>query len=636
MEGELMRRYIFILALALFSISPRFAQAEPLIDIDVDSISVKGVRSEVKLVATKAVTEEISYRLTLGEEIIDGKLTPGQSKKITWKPNRAGRTTLVLDVNGKKATEHIRVIPGILTILPPLLAIGLALATRQVLVSLFLSIWLGALFVYNYNPLGALWRTADTYILGSLADPGNAAMLLFIIFIGGCIGVVSKSGGMQGVVNVLRSYATTPRRAQFLTWFLGLFIFFDDYANTIIVGNTMRPISDDRRISREKLAYIVDSTSAPVASIALISTWIGLEVGLINEAFDIIGMEKNGYVVFIRSIPYRFYPLLALTLGFMTTWFDRDFGPMLKAERRARSTGKVIADGSMPLGNLREDLIEPPEGAPCRWYNALAPILVVVIATFIGLWYHGKGTMGAEQFANAAAWEVFSSADANIVLCWSSLLGGIVAISMVVFQRILTLSKSMDAWLGGVQSMVIAIIILLLAWSLGTICKELHTAEYLTTVLMGRIEPHFLPVIVFALSAVISFATGTSYGTMGILIPLVVSVTLRLSTGVGIGGETLDLLLVGVVSSVLAGSIFGVHCSPISDTTIMSSMASSSDHTDHVRTQLPYALLVAGVGMAVGDIPTAYGMPPWVSLVAGVGILAGFLWIFAKSDKVLD
>ena len=627
-----MRRYIFV-PVFLFVLASATARAESPVTIDLSPIGVKGVRTEVKLTASDSATSEVEYRLTMGDEVSEGSLSAGTTETVVWKPAKLGEVSVSVESRGRVSTENIRILPGFLTILPPLLAIGLALATRQVLVSLFLSIWLGAAFIYNYNPVSALWRTADTYILGSLADPGDAAMLLFIIFIGGCIGVVTKSGGMQGVVNLLRTYATTPRRAQFLTWFLGLFIFFDDYANTIIVGNTMRPIADDRRISREKLSYIVDSTSAPVASIALISTWIGLEVGLINEAFDIIGMEKNGYLVFIQSIPYRFYPLLALALGLMTTVFDRDFGPMLKAERRARSTGAVIGEGAVPLGNLREDLIEPPKGAPHRWYNALVPIIVVVVTTFVGLWYHGKGALGPEIFAQAAAWEVFSAADANIVLCWSSLLGGIVAILMVISQRILTLSQSMDAWLGGVQSMVIAIVILLLAWSLGTVCKELHTADYLTSVLMGRIPPHLLPVIVFVVSAVISFATGTSYGTMGILIPLVVPVTFRLSTSMGIGGETLDMLLLGVVSSVLAGSIFGDHCSPISDTTIMSSMASSSDHTDHVRTQLPYALLVAFVGMVVGDIPTAYGLPPWISLVTGVIVLALFLWIFGKTDK---
>lgn len=627
------RILIFALSIVAISVS---AYGLTNAELQLEPIAIKGVKTQIKITAYGSATEELEWALhTENEEIITGKTQPASTSVVEWTPKKSGKNIITLASGGEVEKKVLRVLPGILTILPPLLAILLALATRQVLVSLLTSIWLGAFFIYDFHPLSALWRTADKYLLESLADRDDAAMLLFIIFMGGCIGVISKSGGMQGVVRLLKPLATTPRRTQLMTWFLGLFIFFDDYANTIIVGNTMKPISDNRRISREKLAYIVDSTSAPVASIALISTWIGLEVGLINDAFESINLSTNGYIIFVKSLPYRFYPLLTLVLGFLIVFLNRDFGPMLKAEVRARLTGKVVADGSTPLASLREDIAIPPDGAPQRWYNALVPIAVVIVATAIGLWYHGKGQMSYEEFQSARAWQVFSSADANIVLCWSSLLGSIVAVLMVISQRILTLTQSMEAWLGGVQSMLIAIIVLLFAWSLGSICKELHTADYLTGLLMGKLSPHLLPVITFILAAIISFATGTSYGTMGILTPLVVPITFSLCTAVHISGAELDLLLLGVVSSVLAGSIFGDHCSPISDTTIMSSMASSSDHVDHVKTQLPYALLVAVVGMIVGDIPTAYGFPVWASLLIGTVVLAVFLLIFGKIPEKL-
>lgn len=625
---------IIILNIAVFSNS---TYGLSKVKLEIESIAIKDVKSQIKISVAESATEEMKWTIkTNNDGIIEGATKPNSTSVVEWTPKKSGVNIITFVSGDETEKKVIRALPGILTLLPPLLAIFLALATRQVLVSLLSSIWLGAFFIYDFNPLSALWRTVDKYLLESLADKDDAAMLLFIIFMGGCIGVISKSGGMQGVVKLLKPLATTARRTQLMAWLLGLFIFFDDYANTLIVGNTMRPISDSRRISREKLSYIVDSSSAPIASIALISTWIGLEVGLINDAFESINLNTNGYIVFVKSIPYRFYPLLTLVLGFLVVALNRDLGPMLTAERRARLTGKVVADGSTPLANLRDDIAIPPPGTPQRWYNALIPIAVVIVVTAIGLWYHGKGQMSYEEFQSARPWQVFSAADANIVLCWSSLVGSIVAVLMVISQRILTLTQSMEAWLGGVQSMLIAIIVLLFAWSLGSICKELHTADYLTSLLMGKLSPRLLPVITFVLAAIISFATGTSYGTMGILIPLVVPITFRLCTGVNIMGEELDLLLLGVVSSVLAGSIFGDHCSPISDTTIMSSMASSSDHVDHVKTQIPYAILVAIVGVAVGDIPTAYGFPVWASLIVGTIILVVFLLIFGKNPEKLD
>jgi Na+/H+ antiporter NhaC len=225
---------------------------------------------------------------------------------------------------------------------------------------------------------------------------------------------------------------------------------------------------------------------------------------------------------------------------------------------------------------------------------------------------------------------VLSEASANTVLCWSSLAGCLITVLMVVSQRILSLAEAMHAWLGGVKSMVIAIVVLLFAWSLGSVCADLHTAEFLTHALAGALSPRLLPVLVFVIACAISFATGTSYGTMAILMPLVIPIGHRLSLEAGFGPADQHLILVGVVSSVLAGSVFGDHCSPISDTTIMSSMASACDHVDHVRTQLPYAVLVALVGMCLGDIPTAYGMSPLITIVAGSLVLFGVLRIFGK------
>jgi Na+/H+ antiporter NhaC len=407
----------------------------------------------------------------------------------------------------------------------------------------------------------------------------------------------------------------------------------------------MRPITDRLKISREKLSYIVDTTAAPVASLAPISTWIGYEVGLINRALESAGIEQSGYMVFLWSVPYRFYPILSLILVALIAFSHRDFGPMLRAERRARREGKVIRDGAVPMASLEADVTESPEGAPRRWYNAAVPLLSVIVLTGIGLWVNGVDNLGEAGWQEVSVraqtfgfWTgkvylvgmVLSEASANTVLCWSSLAGCLITVLMVVSQRILSLAEAMHAWLGGVKSMVIAIVVLLFAWSLGSVCADLHTAEFLTHALAGALSPRLLPVLVFVIACAISFATGTSYGTMAILMPLVIPIGHRLSLEAGFGPGDQHLILVGVVSSVLAGSVFGDHCSPISDTTIMSSMASACDHVDHVRTQLPYAVLVALVGMCLGDIPTAYGMSPLITIVGGSLVLFGVLRIFGK------
>jgi len=624
-------------------------QGQPSLDIDCPSLWVKGPASSIVLRARGMEPErEIFYQIYLDDE---GPIQSGEIKGSGFfdlEPisfESTGLHTLTLKAGEFSAETDVRVIHGALSLLPPLLAIFLALVFRQVLAALWLAIWLGAFIVYDWHPLAAIARSIDHYLVQAMADPDHAGMLMFIIFMGGLIGVISKSGGIHGIVEILARKATSPRRGQFATWAMGMFIFFDDFTNALIVGNAMRPITDKLRISREKLSYIVDTTAAPVACMFPISTWVGYMVGLINAALVSVGIAESGYILFIKSIPYMFYPAMAFFLVGLIAILGRDIGPMLRAEQRARKEGKVLRDGALPLASLDPEIIHPPEGAPHRWYNAVVPLLVMIVVTFIGLWVHGIQRIGPERYtevlANAAesGWlggkvyilgMVFSSASSITVLCWSILTGCLVAIGMVVGQRILTLSQSMSAWLAGVKSMVIAIVILLFAWSLGSVCADLHTAEYVTHAVSGLLSPHLVPVIVFLIACGISFATGTSYGTMAILIPLAIPIAHRLSELACFNAGDSHIILVGTISSVLAGSVFGDHCSPISDTTIMSSMAASADHVDHVRTQLPYAILAAGIGMFLGDIPTAYGMSPWITWALGIIIMVVVLLVFGK------
>ncbi len=545
-----------------------------------------------------------------------------------------GRRTITVGTSTGAVETTARVLPGWLSILPPLLAILLALVFREVVISLLAGVWLGCLFLYDWNPLSALLHAADKYVVGSITDPGHAMILVFSLLLGGMVGIISRNGGTQGIVDAITKYAVGPIKGQLAAYILGIIIFFDDYSNTLIVGPTMRPVTDRLRISREKLSYIVDSTAAPVASIALISSWIGFEVGLIGDAVGSLGLDYSPYVLFLQSIPYRFYPLLALVFVLMIILTDRDFGPMLTAELRARREGKPLRDGARPASDFDAEILNPKEGKPRRWYNAIIPIAVVMAVTLAGLWWTGRSALIAEESAELSLRQIIANGDSYVSLLWAALAACIVGILLTLGQRILTLEETMAAWAAGIKAMLFACIILVLAWSIGSVTTDIHTAGYMVHLLTGSLDPRLLPVLVFLLCAVISFATGTSWGTMAIMMPIVVPLGVALSTAGGLSPEDTHLILLGAISSVLAGSVWGDHCSPISDTTILSSMASSADHIDHVRTQLPYALSVGVVGMLVGDIPTAYGMPPWISLIVGSGILLGLLYLLGKREDM--
>lgn len=576
-----------------------------------------------------------------GAQLATGMLGEGDSQVEGIIVRSRDQLPLRVEVAGSTTAVRPRFLPGWVSVVPPLLAIVLALLFREVVISLFAGVWLGAFLWTGMNPLAAVLRTVDTFALPALADADHAAIILFSLMIGGMVGVIGRNGGTFGIVERLAPYATTPRRGLLATYAQGLLIFFDDYANTLIVGNTMRPVTDRLRVSREKLAYIVDSTSAPVASIMFVSTWVGYELSLIadglksaaatvaqtNPALAQRLTEANAFNVFLDTIPYRFYPLLALLFVLLVIWMRRDFGPMYEAEMRAASGGGLHRPGASLMTDTTSGAMEPPEGAPLRWWNAGIPVGVVVAAVLIGLYASGRAALGPGAHSLR---DVFGEANSFHVLLWASLLGSIVAIVLTLAQRILTVAETMDAWLSGLRSMVLAMVILVLAWSLQGVTEVLGTAQYISAALEGNVSVRLLPVIVFAVAAAISFATGTSWGTMAILLPLVIPLGATLTTANDLAQGGHYTILLGVISSVLAGSIFGDHCSPISDTTVMSSMASACDHMDHVRTQLPYALLVAAVGMVVGDVPTAYGVSPWVSLGAGALILFLVLRFFGR------
>lgn len=533
----------------------------------------------------------------------------------------------------KNIQSEIRVIPNYFSIIPPLLAILLALIIRQVLVSLAAGIFIGALFIYDYNPFLAFLRFADTLMMNAIVDKDHMMIIVFTLLIGGAVGVISKSGGTAGLANKITKFAKTSRSGMLSSWLLGIAIFFDDYANSLIIGNMMRAITDKLRVSREKLAYIVDSTAAPVASIVIISTWIGYELGLIGDGLKIIGSNENAYDVFIQTIPYRFYPIAAIIFVFLVSYFRRDFGPMYKAEIRARQKGEVYEKNTKIKEYVTEERLKYDGDRP-YWYNAAIPIGIILFGTIAGLFYTGINSLKANGITEYNLQMIISNSDSYSALLWSSFLACVVAIIMATSQRQMKLNDSISAWDSGVKSMLFACTILVFAWAISSVTVELNTADYLISVLSDSIDPHLLPVFVFLICALISFATGTSWGTMAIVMPIVIPLANNMSILSNLAPNDATIILHGVISSVLAGSVFGDHCSPIADTTILSSMASHCNHIDHVKTQLPYAIIVGIICMLLGDIPTAYGLNPFLSIVMITLAMLTILLIIGK--KVPD
>jgi Na+/H+ antiporter NhaC len=537
---------------------------------------------------------------------------------------RGGITLSASSTESGSASADLRVLPGWVSILPPLVAILVALTLRNVIPALLIGVWLGATSLRSFSLDGIFRGLLDgfeIYVVRALADEDHAAIILFSLMIGGMVGIITRNGGMASIVRMIVSRARTAIGGQVAVWGMGMMIFFDDYSNTLVVGNTARPITDHLKISREKLAYIVDSTAAPVVCLALITTWIGYEVGLIGDALDSVpDLDEAAYTVFLKSIPYSFYPILAFIFVLAVAVTGRDFGPMYKAEVRARN-GQVSSVSSEEMPSLQGDQLEPKPNIPLRAINAFIPLLVLIVSLVGGLFVTGEGE---------TITDIIGSADAYKAMMWASLLGAVTAAVMTTGQGILSGHETVDAWFGGVKAMMFAMIVLVLAWALSAITFDLNTANYLVSILAGTLSPALVPAVIFILSAITAFTTGTSWGTLGILMPLVIPLTWAVLGANGIADTEHMHILYSAIACNLAGAVWGDHCSPISDTTVLSSMASGCDHIEHVRTQMPYALLVGTVAVLIGTIPGGYGVSPLFSIFAGIGVLLFVLNRFGR------
>ncbi|MCW9095970.1 MAG: Na+/H+ antiporter NhaC family protein [Ignavibacteriaceae bacterium] len=603
--------------------------------VEVPSLALTGISFELKgegfadtlnngklIIISDDFLEALNINLTEGS--FDTSLTI----------HKSGNFKVIVEGIAKGETS-INIIPGFLSIIPPLLAIALALIFRQVIISLILGIYSGAFFIYGYNPLTAFLRIIDKYIITAVSDVSHTQIIVFTLLFGGVIGLISRSGGTMGIANSLSKLARTRKSGMIATWLSGLIIFFDDYANALVVGNLMRPITDKLKISREKLSFIVDATSAPVASIFIVSSWIGYEVGLIQDGLNAIGSSLNAYSVFLDTIIFRFYPIAMLFFVFLVSITNRDFGSMLKAERRAFKEGKVSSSSSS-INKLTEtnELFGNEDKA--KWYNGVIPILVLVSITVFGLIFTGIGSLKEQGITEYGIRDIISSSNSYLALLWGSFSACVVAAIMIIVQKILSLRETIDAWFAGIRSMLLAILILTLAWSIGAVTNEMRTADYIISLISETIDPRFLPVIVFVVCGLTSFATGTSWGTMAIMFPIVIPLSAAVTGMNHYSPADTHLILIGVVSSVLAGCVWGDHCSPISDTTILSSMASGCDHIDHVRTQLTYAISVSIVTMLIGDILTAFGLSPYIALLLIAAVLLGIIYLFGRKVDIIS
>ncbi len=532
---------------------------------------------------------------------------------------------------------------GLLTLIPPVIAIVLAFLTKNVIISLFIGTLSGTFLVQlvDNSFLNAIVQSFLDFvsrILNSLADPWNAGIILQVLVIGGVIHLVAKMGGAKAVAEALARKAKTAKSTQVVTLLLGLAVFFDDYANSLIVGPIMKPVADKMKISRERLAFIIDATAAPIAGLAIVSTWIGLEVGLINDAFiNGIGQEVDAFGVFLQTIPYRFYNILILVFVFITSILLKEFGPMYRAEVEARRRGLSFEEEEVASdSNMDHDELEPKEGIKLSIWNAIIPIGVLVITALLCFYFSGySAIMGGEDVAlqgimtNSplsfkAIQEAFSASDASVALFQSALVASIVSIIMGVAKKIFTVSEAIDTWIDGMKPLLITGVILLLAWSLSSVIKDLGTAKYLVSLLSGSLPNFLLPSLIFILGAIISFATGTAYGTMGILMPLAIPLAYSMN-------PDMSYVIVST-SAVLTGAIFGDHCSPISDTTILSSMGAGCNHIAHVNTQMWYALFIAAITILFGYIPAGFGLQWYI--VLPISIIAVFLGVQILGKKV--
>ena len=493
-------------------------------------------------------------------------------------------------------------------LLPPIIAIALALITKEVYSSLFIGILVGGLLYSNFSFTGTMQHVFVDGMIGQLSDAWNVGILIFLVVLGSMVMLMNRAGGSAAFGRWSVEHIKTKTGAQLATIALGVLIFIDDYFNCLTVGSVMRPLTDKHKISREKLAYLIDATAAPVCIIAPISSWAAAVTGFVDGA--------NGLTLFIRAIPYNFYALLTIAMMLTLAFSDFDFGPMSLAEMNHKlNPGSKTPHSSMTGA---EDQPAPPVSGKGKVIHLVLPIVVLIVSCVIGMIYTG-GFFEGESFIDA-----FSNSDASVGLVYGSVAALVLTIIFFLATRVLTFNECMNAVPEGFKSMVPAILILTFAWTLKSMTDSLGAAGYVGSVVETIADNHalmsILPALVFLIGTLMAFATGTSWGTFGILIPIVVDV---------FGGDLNNELMIIAISACMAGAVCGDHCSPISDTTIMASAGAQCDHIRHVSTQLPYAITAAAVSF-VAYLITGFIRSSIVCMPLGIIMMVAAVLVIKK------
>lgn len=495
-------------------------------------------------------------------------------------------------------------------LVPPLVAIVLALVTKEVYSSLFVGILVGGMYYAGFSFEGTLSHIFNDGFVGVLADSYNVGILIFLVILGAMVSLMNRAGGSAAFGHYAKKKIKSRVGAQLMSMLLGVLIFIDDYFNCLTVGSVMRPVTDEHKVSRAKLAYLIDATAAPVCIIAPISSWAAAVAGFVEG--------EDGFSLFIRAIPYNFYALLTIVMMLGLILMKVDFGPMRRHERNALK-GDLFSESEGEKKVKQEENIVNTKG---KVIDLLIPIIVLIISCVIGMIYSG-GFFEGEDFVTA-----FSNCDASVGLALGSIVAIIITIIIYLMRRVLSFRECMDCLPDGFKAMVPAILILTFAWTLKAMTDGLGAAEFVAGAMerSAGVFMNFLPAIIFLVGCFLAFSTGTSWGTFGILIPIVVNVFQNSNPS----------LMIISISACMAGAVCGDHCSPISDTTIMASAGAQCNHVSHVSTQLPYALTVAAVSF-VTYILAGFVQSAWITLPVGIILMLLVLFVmklvFTKQNE---
>jgi Na+/H+ antiporter NhaC len=507
-------------------------------------------------------------------------------------------------------TSSVFVTPGWISLLPPLVTLAVSAALSQVLVALLAGIWVGATIVEQGNPLFGFLRTFDKYWVNAFVDDGHAGVLLFTIVLGGTIGVVQKGGGGHGLALLAKQFMTTSLRMQLSTWLLCLLIFFDDYSCILIIGSSLRQVLSQTGVSREKFAAIIHTIGVCLPSMAPVSSWIGVEIGYVAAQLQALGLKDwDPFMTCLSCLHFRFFPILFIGLIFITIITEKDFGPMVQFEKDA-ATSPINADGVYtpldmgPCDSPRSELgaLEPDTRKPLRWQNAVLPFVSIIALTFGGMIYDGFSRLDAQDpDGDYSVLDALSNCNSVAALIRASAAGWVIAVVLLLAQKIVTLDEATKAWMEGVKDIIDPTLILVLAWALGTVIGEVNVAPYIASVVGDQIEKAYLPAIACCLCFIVSFATGSAFGTMAIMFPIIAPLSFTISNG-----DTDNLLQ--CFGSIMGASVFGNTCSPIADTSILTSLSAHIPLQNHIRSIMPYALLVATLSVVGGALPVGMNL----------------------------